>query len=1296
MARAAVIPQSPAKRTGRTSTLSTAAADAKRKVPRKATVATRTATPTPNVDSDDTDDELGFVTNTAKPRGRVAARPAAKTKTTPAARGKKATTDRSDTEPKNASTSEVEAPKKRVGRPRKTPPAEEITTPKPATAAKTRGRPRAATPAAKAPINLPTRRTRMASESVDQTKPRSIQISTSSIMRSNIRRGPAKKKTVTFQDFSESEEEDLTEPEAPPAGRKRAAPKAAGSGKAGLGATPVRKAPTTGTRGRKPAAAKKEASKPLSPKKDKQVAKTLSAYASSDDEDELNTIKSETASPVRLVVHSPVKHSLENSGLSSPVRRINFTPKKAASFIDENGEPKLPTPKHGSEGTGLSSPVRKINFTPNRSQNAVAENGHLALPPGNSFNQSGLMCSPARRAHTSSPFKFSLRETPNRAGPLFLDSANSVSAPDFAPANASPLKMSPKKANLGASFSQSALKASAPPALARTPLFQSPAKRIASPFKSSIFSAHASVNQCNALESDATPTKTLELEETTTPKSSPLQRQQSRGSSEQDCELVQEVARDVFNIDIELSADDRTPLPERNQQEDVAPESDNDRQLDDVAVDAEVEDDSAPEQLHDSDLSDAIQYEYEEPETVCFDVMEEANTAPEEWDDQATQGDSDFDYQEGIQEQEPYEYEEAETLCFDAMEDAQTAAEDLQYDEIRDDSASESGSFIQDVAPFEYEEAETLCFDMMEDEYLADDDLLHPTVESVDSETDDMEIPGDEHSDHESEMDQGARTPSVEYQSPEPSPTPVARAIQMNQWNIEEEATDDVMSGDDQVGDGEPTSTTGSYPPSPRESSHLETPVSSVQRVQSIYSPAPISPEVSSTTPVSNCPDDTENGNDSTPRVKNANASHAPSPLENQISYTPGEQADSPALMVPSLFNTPSLASQHQSPIETGLGFTPLAQRFDRWKQDTPSQARSLRPRRRGVFSLVGPLERTIATTPDKSGSVSYPDLSKSPLATTPSVLAELPPLPQTYDTSMSSELDRTSRQSAIHKRRTSSVSPAKHTDIFEDPAPGSTRSSTNRRSLVKENAPKTQDLQGTEDKENCGPTHLPVTPTKSQPHLEDHRTVHTVSKVPLKAEGEVSPLKLSRKRGLSLSATSPTRSSPRVRKPAVVALNDNFPVLAPPRKAPRVSIGSPTPKRRSIMGRRSSGRGPVIASPGSSAATASPSKKPRRSISKDQKALHGAVVHVDVHTTEGEDASGIFVELLQQMGARCVKSWSWNPGSSLSPVDGVDPKDSRVGITHVVYKDGGLRTLEKVKKAAGLVKCVGVGWVLE
>jgi len=89
---------------------------------------------------------------------------------------------------------------------------------------------------------------------------------------------------------------------------------------------------------------------------------------------------------------------------------------------------------------------------------------------------------------------------------------------------------------------------------------------------------------------------------------------------------------------------------------------------------------------------------------------------------------------------------------------------------------------------------------------------------------------------------------------------------------------------------------------------------------------------------------------------------------------------------------------------------------------------------------------------------------------------------------------------------------------------------------------------------------------------------------------------------------------------------------------------------------------------------------------------LHGAVVYVDVHTSEGADASGIFVELLNAMGARCVKEWRWNPRASM--VGGED--ETKIGITHVVYKDGGKRTLEKVRDAKGQVWCVGVGWVLE
>ncbi|EHL01738.1 putative Microcephalin [Glarea lozoyensis 74030] len=97
------------------------------------------------------------------------------------------------------------------------------------------------------------------------------------------------------------------------------------------------------------------------------------------------------------------------------------------------------------------------------------------------------------------------------------------------------------------------------------------------------------------------------------------------------------------------------------------------------------------------------------------------------------------------------------------------------------------------------------------------------------------------------------------------------------------------------------------------------------------------------------------------------------------------------------------------------------------------------------------------------------------------------------------------------------------------------------------------------------------------------------------------------------------------------------------------------------------------------------PPRTPRRDV--NTALLKGAVVYVDVHTTEGADASVLFNELLVQMGARCVKSWNWNGSAE----DG-----AKIGITHVVFKDGGKRTLEKVRETGGVVSCVGVGWVLD
>jgi hypothetical protein len=241
-----------------------------------------------------------------------------------------------------------------------------------------------------------------------------------------------------------------------------------------------------------------------------------------------------------------------------------------------------------------------------------------------------------------------------------------------------------------------------------------------------------------------------------------------------------------------------------------------------------------------------------------------------------------------------------------------------------------------------------------------------------------------------------------------------------------------------------------------------------------------------------------------------------------------------------------------------------------------------------------------------------------------------------------------------------------------------------------------TTQSEETADKENSNP-HLSMSITPVRIIRDTHRTVHTVSKVPLKPEADESPIKYPRKRARSMSTDIqlPIRASP-----------SRFKLVPKSRKS--VSPSPSTSTRRSPLAEvgahdpEVSSPAPTTPSKSTTSTAATPSKSTpatRRTPKADQHFLRGAVVFVDVHTTEGEDASGIFIELLTQMGAKCVKSWSWNPRSSHSPgVDGAEPatNTSKVGITHVVYKDGGVRTMEKVRQAGELVKCVGVGWVLE
>jgi hypothetical protein len=74
---------------------------------------------------------------------------------------------------------------------------------------------------------------------------------------------------------------------------------------------------------------------------------------------------------------------------------------------------------------------------------------------------------------------------------------------------------------------------------------------------------------------------------------------------------------------------------------------------------------------------------------------------------------------------------------------------------------------------------------------------------------------------------------------------------------------------------------------------------------------------------------------------------------------------------------------------------------------------------------------------------------------------------------------------------------------------------------------------------------------------------------------------------------------------------------------------------------------------------------------------LRGMKFFVDV-TSNGKDQNFLFTGLLEDMGAKVERTWD---GTSVS---------------HVLFKDGNLATLEKVLASKGAVKCVNLGWILD
>ena len=364
-------------------------------------------------------------------------------------------------------------------------------------------------------------------------------------------------------------------------------------------------------------------------------------------------------------------------------------------------------------------------------------------------------------------------------------------------------------------------------------------------------------------------------------------------------------------------------------------------------------------------------------------------------------------------------------------------------------------------------------------------------------------------------------------------------------------------------------------------------------------------------------------------------------------------------------FGTPAVIDGQDSDMsEDQLSFTPLADQLSSWAASSPDkQKATTRPRQaRGMFSLGG---ASMLVAPEQTTrDIPMGSPAKSSFFDDEMVMRDGE---EDIEDASFAELDGDNEHhiAALQVSQESQAS-----DEYGD-----------------ENAmPSDAEILRAEQDHTltCTPAKV-FTPAKKISHQP--REIYTVSKVPLRASADDSPLVTGRQRSRSFGGPlsivrEPLQNSGKQSDTPDGAENGN---VAPNQPATPVLAATSIPQTPSSAIRLDA---------------ETPGRNARKGFASD--VLQGAVVFVDVHTSEGADASGIFVELLTQMGARCVKQWSWNPrasmGSSLNDDTSqvASPDTTKVGITHVVYKDGGKRTLEKVRSSNGVVLCVGVGWVLE
>ncbi|KAI0007741.1 hypothetical protein F4779DRAFT_590430 [Xylariaceae sp. FL0662B] len=358
------------------------------------------------------------------------------------------------------------------------------------------------------------------------------------------------------------------------------------------------------------------------------------------------------------------------------------------------------------------------------------------------------------------------------------------------------------------------------------------------------------------------------------------------------------------------------------------------------------------------------------------------------------------------------------------------------------------------------------------------------------------------------------------------------------------------------------------------------------------------------------------------------------------------------------------------------LGFTPLAMQLSEWKASSPSKLSNNELAPTGTESK----EEGFSLLSDQGGQVNDGSPSRGFFDDEMRIRAEMEnqaameaaleaDIAAAYDEPEFDDIEITDEdiELAAEANERSLVEPARVDEMAENQAHDDSISDASQEYGDENAVPIDPSLLGA--RASAGQV-APVTPMRpSAP-----RTCHTVSKVPLKPADD-SPPRSIKKRSASASKLP-------VKRPSGLSRNATVISYSPTRDSSKMDIDEDDDGSK---------QSPVTPSKSDIWSTMGTlARTPRRDLNPSL--LRGAVVFVDVHTTEGADASTVFLDLLSQMGARCVKSWPWNPTNS---ADG-ESSISKVGITHVVYKDGGKRTLEKVRESGGVVQCVGVGWVLD